>query len=187
MAPWESQEREDPFSPRQGTGTRNFLLGTFSSKQRKIRVSQTQEPSVQLPGDLPPGSGATPRPAAFSVSGRVGLGLSHSSERSRGVQELSCRPAVSPWAGTSHTGASRPRPTGRSKGRGPPPEARGTCRLYCLLENPNALGMSESLKRDLLPWFSQPFPVTLPPKTPLSRQTSEPRCCMHAPDWAPTG
>lgn len=42
-APWGSQERQDPFGSRQGTGTRNSLLGTFGSKQRKICVPQTQE------------------------------------------------------------------------------------------------------------------------------------------------
>lgn len=121
--------------------------------------------------------------AAFCVSGRAGPGLGHSSDRSQGVKGLFCRPAECSWAGTSHAGASRPHPTGRSKGRGPPPQAggRGTCRLYCLLESPNALSMSGSLRRDLLPWLSRPFPAALPPKLPSRRQTSEPRCCTPLP------
>lgn len=121
--------------------------------------------------------------AAFCVLGRAGPGLGHSPDRSQGVKGLFCRPAECSWAGTSHAGASRPHPTGRSKGRGPPPQARGrgTCRLYCLLESPNALSMSGSLRRDLLPWLSRPFPAALPPKLPSPRQTSEPRCCTPLP------
>lgn len=61
------------------------------------------------------------------------------------------------------------------------PGGRGTCRLYCLLESPNALSMSGSLRRDLLPWLSRPFPAALPPKLPSQRQTSEPRCCTPLP------
>lgn len=41
--------------------------------------------------------------------------------------------------------------------------------------------MSGSLRRDLLPWLSRPFPAALPPKLPSQRQTSEPRCCTPLP------
>lgn len=139
---------------------RNFPLQTEKSEYPRHRSQGCNLLAIALP----PGWRAVPRLAAFSFSGRAGPGLRHSSERSQGVKELFCRPAECSRAGTSHTGALRPRSTGCSEGRSPPPEAGGTCRLYCLLENPNALSVSESLRRDLLPWFSQPFPVTPPSK-----------------------